>query len=132
MFSKSCEYGIRAVIYIAAKSKSNMRVSITDIAKATVAPKDFTAKILQDLGRRGIISSLKGPKGGFFIVKQRKPIYLYDIITAIDGDKIFKGCGLGLNECSENKPCPIHNRFKKIRNELKKVAENTSIQQLAG
>ncbi len=130
MFSKSCEYGIRAVIYIAAQSRRNKLAGVTQIAKATDAPKDFTAKILQDLSRRSIINSIKGRNGGFFIDKKRKPIYLYDIVTAIDGDKIFTSCGLGMKECSERKPCPIHNQFKKVRNDLSKMMKHSTVDDL--
>ncbi len=132
MFSKACEYGIRATLHIAKQSQSGNRVSLKDIAKAIDSPEAFTAKILQQLSRNGIIHSMKGPAGGFEIDrKELNKIKLSHIVTAIDGDSIYKGCGLGLKECNELRPCPVHDRFKAIRDDLKTMLETTGIKELA-
>ncbi len=118
MFSKTCEYAIRAVLFIAQKSKDGNKVSIKEIAKGINSPEYFIAKILQDLSRKKMIQSAKGPNGGFYLNKQSLKYSLADVVKTIDGDAIFSGCGLGLEHCSEARPCPIHNKFKKIRKEL--------------
>ncbi|GAA0189169.1 Rrf2 family transcriptional regulator [Fulvivirga kasyanovii] len=130
MFSKACEYGIRATIYIASRSRQGERAGIKDICKEIGAPEHFTAKILQNLSRMKIISSVKGPNGGFYLDEGAKNIKLIDVVRAIDGDKLFTGCGLGIKECSETKPCPIHNEFKAIRNSLQQMLERTSLTDL--
>lgn len=129
MFSKACEYGIRAVIIIEAHSKNGKKIGIKDICKGINAPEHFTAKILQNLSKLDIISSTKGPNGGFYI-EEGKDIKLMEIVLAIDGNKIITGCGLGIKECSELKPCPIHADFKKIRESLQQVLEKTSVKQV--
>src|SRR5687768_10513746 len=102
MFSKACEYAIRAVIYIAVQCNDDKRVSLKTIAKTINSPEAFTTKILQQLSRNDIITSIKGPSGGFYIEKQASPdIKLSQIVSAIDGDSIYRGCGLGLKTCSE-------------------------------
>ncbi|MBS1651573.1 MAG: Rrf2 family transcriptional regulator [Bacteroidetes bacterium] len=132
MFSKACEYAIRATIYIAQQSKADRRVGVKDIAKSIDSPEAFTAKILQQLSKGNIIDSSKGPSGGFSIDKKKlHAIKLGSIVKVIDGDSIYKGCGLGLKECSEIKPCPVHSKFKIVRNELKKMLENTSLSELS-
>jgi len=132
MFSKACEYGIRAAIYIALRSIEGQRSSLKDIAIQISSPEAFTAKILQQLVRSGIIQSAKGPAGGFEIPAERmEAIRLSHIVAAIDGDSIYKGCGLGLKECSEKKPCPMHHQFKEVREGLRKMLENTSIYELS-
>lgn len=132
MFSKSCEYAIKATIYIAVQSNQDNRVGLKDIAKEIASPEAFTAKILQQLSRNNIINSIKGPNGGFQIdKKEMTKIKLSQIVLAMDGDSIFKGCGLGFKECSEKKPCPVHEKFKVIRNELKNMLENTSVHELS-
>jgi len=132
MFSKACEYGIRAIIHIAVLSQDGKRVGLKEIAKKIDSPEAFTAKILQVLSKNDLIESTKGPTGGFEIsMQQMKKLKLSDVISAIDGDSIYKGCGLGMKECSEKHPCPMHDKFKKIRNELKKMLENTTIYTLA-
>lgn len=130
MFSKACEYGIRAVIYIVAKSQSGQKAGIRDICNEIGAPEHFTAKILQNLSRMGLISSVKGPNGGFYIEDDAKDIRLIDIVLAVDGHRLFTGCGLGIKECSEARPCPIHFEFKQLRDSLKEMLENTTVQQV--
>lgn len=132
MFSKACEYGIKATIYIALQSVQGTRVSLKDIALKIDSPEAFTAKILQQLARNNIIDSVKGPTGGFEIgIKEMEVLKLCSIVFAIDGDSIYKGCGLGLKNCNEEKPCPVHTRFKAIRDELKLMLETTTIKELA-
>jgi Rrf2 family protein len=128
MFSKACEYGIRAMLYIARTSKEGARVGIRDISKAIDSPEPFMAKILQDLSRKGLVLSIKGPNGGFYMDSSHLKISLADIVTAIDGDDLFNGCGLGLKACNEKKPCPIHYEFKALRSNLKVMLEATPLE----
>jgi len=131
MFSKACEYGIRASIYIALKSLDGDRVSLKEIAKEIDSPVAFTAKILQLLSKNGIVESVKGAAGGFEISKGRiSQIRFEDIVSAIDGNKVYEGCGLGLPKCNENKPCPAHDRFVAIRNALKEMLVSTSLYEM--
>ena len=132
MFSKACEYGIRAAIHISMQSMEGQRVNLQDIVREIGTPVAFTAKILQILAKNNIIESVKGPNGGFYIKKKRlSKIFLNEIVSAIDGQSIYQGCGLGLKECSEKFPCPLHDKFKKIRDRLKKMLENTSLYDLS-
>ncbi len=131
MFSKACEYGIRAVIYIWSQNNKGKKLGIKDISKEIDGPEFFTAKILQSLARQGIISSAKGPNGGFYIEKEQENLTLIDLVIAIDGDQIFTGCGLGLKQCSEESPCPIHHDFKSIRDQLGQMLRNKKIADLA-
>jgi Rrf2 family iron-sulfur cluster assembly transcriptional regulator len=131
MFSKACEYGIRASIFIAEQSLLDQKVSLKDIAKAIDSPEAYTSKILQQLSRNAIINSDKGPTGGFSMNKQELDmVKLSTIVTAIDGDGIYKGCGLGLKNCNEMMPCPAHNQFKIVREELRKMLETTLVKSL--
>lgn len=127
MLSKTCEYAVRAMIYIAQKSKDGDRVGIKEISKGIDAPEYFIAKILQDLSRKRLVQSLKGPTGGFYLDDKSLKRSLADIVKAVDGQQIFVGCGLGLKQCNEAKPCPIHFEFKKIRNEMYDMLENAKI-----
>lgn len=128
MFSKACEYGIRASTYIASQSIESRRVSLKEIAEEIDSPVAFTAKILQQLSRNEIVNSIKGAAGGFEIDKVKiDQIKLSEIVYAIDGDNVYMGCGLGLKQCNAKKPCPVHNKFVQIRSDLKNMLENTSL-----
>lgn len=132
MFSKACEYGIRAAVYIALQSLDGRRVSVSEIAEEIDSPIAFTAKILQQLNRNNIVHSVKGPTGGFEIDrKDMDTVKLSMIVKAIDGDKIYTGCGLGLKECNASKPCPLHDKFIDIRSNLRTMLISTSLFELA-
>ena len=132
MFSKACEYGIRAAVYVTLQSLEGRRVGVNEIAEEIDSPIAFTAKTLQQLTKNSIIHSVKGPNGGFEIAREdMDSAKLSMIVKAIDGDKIYTGCGLGLKECNAQKPCPLHDRFLDIRNNLRTMLESTSLFDLA-
>ncbi|RMG25187.1 MAG: Rrf2 family transcriptional regulator [Bacteroidetes bacterium] len=131
MFSKACEYGIRAAIFIALQSLQGRRVSLKSIAAEINSPEAFTAKILQQLVRSGLVESLRGPGGGFSIPGDRiAQIRLSEIVYAIDGDKLYEGCGLGLEQCDARYPCPLHDKFVEVRRDLRNMLEQTSLDEL--
>jgi Rrf2 family transcriptional regulator, iron-sulfur cluster assembly transcription factor len=132
MFSKACEYGIRAAIYIAQQSLLDRKVNLKEISEAIESPVAYTSKILQKLSRNSIINTDKGPTGGFSMDKFKlEKVKLSSIVFSIDGENIYHDCGLGLKKCNEKRPCPVHNQFKVIRDELKKMSDTTTIKSLA-
>jgi Rrf2 family transcriptional regulator, iron-sulfur cluster assembly transcription factor len=132
MFTKACEYGIRSTIFIALKSHRNERCGLHDIATEIDSPEAYTAKILQLLVHNGIIESSKGPGGGYFMSKwAAERVNLANIIEVYEGDWLGKRCGMGLSDCSEDHPCPIHYQFKPIRENLKNMLMQATIYNLA-
>jgi len=128
MFSKACEYAIRAMIYIAKNSMDNKRVNPKEISEEIDSPQAFTAKILQAPVKNNIVKSVKGAYGGFEIDKVNiSKITLADIVETIDGDEIYKGCGLGLQQCDEEYPCPLHDKFTEVRHDLRTMLESTTL-----
>lgn len=132
MFSKACEYAIKAVLHIAHTSRADKRVGVKAIAKAIDSPEAFTGKIMQQLSKSGIVKSIKGPSGGFWMgEEERQAANLRDIVTVIDGDKLYTECGLGLNQCNDKHPCPVHHDYKVIREALIKMHTETNVDDLA-
>lgn len=127
MFSKSCEYAIKAMIFVAQKSKDEDRVGVKEIAKGIDAPEHFIAKILQDLGKKKLIHSVKGPNGGFYMDSLNLKSSISDIVKAIDGDSLYKDCVIGLKACSEKNPCPVHFEYKEIKKNLISMLEENTI-----
>jgi Rrf2 family protein len=127
MFSKSCEYAIKAMIFVAQKSKAEARVGIKEIAKGTDSPEHFIAKIMQELGRKRLVQSIKGPNGGFYMTERDLQVSISDIVRAIDGDKLYLDCVLGLKACSEKNPCPVHFEYKEIKKNLIKMLDSNTI-----
>lgn len=132
MFSKACQYGIKAMIYIAKQSLDEKRVTVNAIKEQIDLPAAFTSKVLNSLTKEGIVRSSAGRSGGFFIeTGKMETIKMIDIVTAIDGDSLFTDCQLGLSQCSHKQPCPIHFEFVTIREQIKDKLNSITIRDLA-
>lgn len=131
MFSKSCTYALRAVLYTALEGSFDNKVGITQIANAIDVPKPFLGKLLQKLSKHEIISSAKGPKGGFYLSKESMKQSPLIIVKLMDGESIFNKCVLDLAECSDDNPCPFHEGFIPYRRKVFEHLENISIEEMA-
>jgi Rrf2 family transcriptional regulator, iron-sulfur cluster assembly transcription factor len=134
MLSNSCRYGIRAVIYLACQSLSNGMTGIKKISKDLDLPTPFLAKILQQLAKQKILSSSKGPHGGFALLMDPKKITLLDIVNSIDGKDVFTNCVMHNTSCDcvekDKKHCPLHEDYQKTRSELINLFSNKTIHDL--
>ncbi|WP_242920121.1 RrF2 family transcriptional regulator [Pontibacter liquoris] len=130
MLSKTTEYALRAIVYIALGDAAGNRPGVKEIAQELELPVHFMGKILQDLVRKGIIASAKGPRGGFFLHRPASEISILEVVREIDGLAAFTKCGMGLNQCSDIHPCPLHNDIKAYRDRLLKVYSVKTIQDL--
>lgn len=130
MLSYTCKTAVKAVIFLATKFETGEKTGIREIAEHIGASEHTVGKMLQTLVRQGVINSLKGPAGGFFIsaVQLEQPVI--DIVEAIDGKNIFKGCGLGLSRCSATHPCPIHNEYKEARDIIERIFKTKKLKDL--
>ncbi|MGV3538919.1 MAG: RrF2 family transcriptional regulator [Rufibacter sp.] len=130
MLSKTTEYALRAIVYIALSDAKGHRSGIKEIAKELELPTHFMGKILQDLVRKGVIASMKGPGGGFYLHRPASDISILEVVRTIDGLEAFKKCGMGMKECSDTHPCPLHNDIKQYRQQLLTTFNTKSIQTL--
>jgi Rrf2 family protein len=132
MLSNTSKYAIRAMIYLALNADRNSKIGIKKISGELGIPAPFLAKILQVLAKHKLLSSTKGPNGGFGLGKDPNKISLYEIVTVIDGNDIFDKCLISLRTCNEeNTPCPIHKSYEPLRLEIKKLFQQQLIGQLA-
>ena len=131
MFNKETEYALRGLIYIKLQNLKNRRPGTAEIAKEIDAPPFFTAKILQRLVRAGFLESLKGKGGGFYFDPGKPDLPLKTLITSTEGDRSFSGCGIGLKNCDENNPCPLHEKYAPIRDSINKLVSGETVQSLA-
>ena len=128
MLSQKSKYAITSILFIAAEiSEEKGLKGWKEIAESLKIPFAFTSKILQELAKKNIISSIKGPNGGFFLSKQNAQIPLIEIIELMGDGGYFRECGLGLTECSEEHPCPIHDIFKIGRDKLQLLFNTKTI-----
>lgn len=130
IFSRECEYALQAVLYLALKPVEEM-TSIRELTEKLDIPYHFLAKILQDLARKGLLRSLKGPTGGFTLGLPPKDITLFSIVEAIDGGEFKTKCVLGFAECSGKDPCAVHEQWAVIRDETYNMLVGKNIAQMA-
>lgn len=130
MLSYTCKTAIKAVIYLACKSKKGGKAGIKEVAENINGSEHTVGKILQNLARQGLVNSAKGPSGGFFVdkIQQNQPIS--NIVEIIEGKGVFKECGLGLGKCSGLHPCPIHNDYKEVRDRIEKLFRKKKVKDL--
>ena len=131
MFSNSSKYAIKAVLYLALNSDEEHKIMVKDIAEPVNVPQAYIAKLLQELSRQKLISSTKGPKGGFFLSEKDKSQPLKKIIHVLDGENRLTSCLLSLESCNDDKPCPLHEMAAPLRKMLLDSLENKSISELA-
>jgi Rrf2 family transcriptional regulator, iron-sulfur cluster assembly transcription factor len=134
MLSNSCRYGIRAVIYLASQPLTDGNTGIRKISKDLKLPTPFLAKILQQLAKQKILSSSKGPHGGFSLLKDPRKITLLDIVNTIDGNDFFTDCVMHNGSCEgvkkDRKHCPLHEDYEKTRKNLTELFSNRTIYDL--
>jgi len=145
MLSNASKYAIRSVLFLAENSSKKIKYGAKEIASELEIPLSFIAKILQKLAKSGVISSTKGPKGGFYMSPENLANNINSILEVIENEDIFEGCFLGLPRCSDENPCPIHHivapfkdalfeKFNKqtIADFAKEIKENGSYLSLKG
>lgn len=129
IFSKTCELGLQAVLFLSIKKKQKIYRAV-EIAEEMGSPKEYVAKVLQMLTVSGIVGSKKGKNGGFYLAKSPSKIKLIDIVEAIDGLEIFSSCVLGFKGCGKNEPCPVHDKWGKLRDDAYKMLSEETLEQL--
>jgi Rrf2 family protein len=131
MLGKTTEYAIRALVYIFIQNQNGKRPGFKEISRKIDSPEQFTAKVLQNLARSELISSMKGRGGGFFFDQPATPLTIYDVIKVMEGEKFFSKCGFGLNLCDGENPCPLHVDYLSLREGFFRLVNKETIQSLA-
>jgi len=131
MFSKTTEYAIRAIIFLSVKTDINKLKGLSDIAVELNFPEAFLGKVLQNLVRAGLIVSVKGPGGGFYINGNTLNITILDIVEILEGLNFLNKCGLGMHLCNKENPCPIHDEYKSVSENIRKALSYKSIKDIS-
>ena len=131
MFSNSCKYALKAVLYLAVNSDESNKILAKNISEPINVPQAYIAKLLQELSRHNIVSSTRGPNGGFYINAQNRETPLIDIITVIDGENRLNSCLLSVQNCNSEKPCPLHSFASPFRADLLENLKKNTIGDMA-
>ncbi len=104
---------------------------VKQIAAEEEIPSHFLAKILQQLARKGLLRSSKGPTGGFSLRVSADEVRLVDIVEALDGLGEYQKCASGLAECTDDMPCALHDSWKVLRSRIMDYLGRNTIADLA-
>ncbi len=130
IYSSACEYAIRALAFLATRP-TGQRVLARDVAEQENIPGPFLGKVFQTLVKGGLLHSTKGPGGGFALARNPEEITLYDIRAVVDGVNDLEECAVGLSDCSDDQPCPLHDSWKPIRTQIVDYLKSTTLREMA-
>lgn len=130
IYSSACSYAIRAMARLA-MVRPDGYVLLEELCAGTDLPKHFVAKIFQELVRRGLLTSAKGRGGGFALARPANKITLYDIVAIVDGVEELDHCVVGMARCDDEQPCPQHDQWKGIRNQLRRFLLETTLERMS-
>ena len=131
MLSNACKYAIRSVLYLSVNFTDNTKVGVKKIAEELKVPQPFLSKLLQQLTKNDLVSSSKGPAGGFYLSEKNLNNTVWDIIKCIDGTTKFDNCFMGLSSCNDLNPCPVHFTVAPFKQKLMIDFKDKSIQQFS-
>src|SRR5438045_9798290 len=107
IYSRSAEYAIRAFVHLA-QVPDGKYAMVKNVAEQEDIPAHFLAKILQQLARKGLLRSSKGPTGGFALRVDANEIRLLDIVEALDGLAPYQQFSSGVSQCYHDMHCYSH------------------------
>jgi Rrf2 family protein len=119
-------------VFIACKATVDNKISIKTVAEELDIPTPYLGKILQKLTKHNLIQSVKGPNGGFYLSQKGANITLIQIIEVMDGLEFFTSCGLGMKECSDTHPCPLHDDYKVFKDHLQGLFQRKTVADFVG
>ena len=130
LYSGACGYAIRALTHLAEQPGGEF-CQLREMALSAGIPPAFLGKILPDLVRAGLLRSSKGPRGGYALAARPGAITLLAIMEVVDGTTELERCASGLGACSDDQPCPQHERFKPLRQSIRRYLATTTVADMA-
>ena len=128
MISQTAEYALRAVLHLA-QHADDIPVSVDAVAEALEIPRNYLSKILHTLAKSGVLTSHRGPRGGFNLSVPSAELCLLDVINPFDRVSERRLCLLGRKECSDATPCPAHHRWRAVSDQVSDFFSDTTIEQ---
>jgi Rrf2 family protein len=129
MLSDTAEYALRAVLYIA-QHGGERSLRTEEIATPLGVPRNYLSKILNTLVKRRVLTSTRGPLGGFRLAVDPERLKLYPIVEPFDALQPKRNCLLGRPQCSDRNPCPAHHRWKGISDQIADFFRLTTVGEL--
>lgn len=127
MLSQTAIYAVRAMGYLASQPADDLILSST-IAKEMEIPANFLSKILNRLSQTGLIQSVRGRNGGVGLAKDPSTISIRDVVDLFMMVDDYQKCFLGLKQCDGS--CGLHLRWRIVSEQLEKMLDDTTVDQI--
>ncbi|HEX8907182.1 MAG TPA: Rrf2 family transcriptional regulator [Longimicrobiaceae bacterium] len=127
MLSSTADYALRAILLLA---RHEGAMNADEVARATGAPRNYMAKTLNALAKAGIVSSARGPRGGFTLACAPESLTIARVIDCFDEPRPQRRCLLGAAPCDPAHPCAAHGRWTEIRNARRTPLAHTTVAEL--
>jgi Rrf2 family protein len=129
MVSLTAEYALRAMLLLA-KPETTRALRADEIADATGAPRNYMAKVLNAIAKAGLVTSARGPTGGFTLAVPASEISLGRVIELFDTVPLNSRCMLGSGPCDPNHPCRAHDAWQAVNSARRSPFTHTTIADL--
>jgi Rrf2 family protein len=129
MFTQTAEYALRAVVSLADSSGEPMTTQ--QIASVTQVPLDYLSKVMQALGRGGLVESQRGKHGGFRLARPANRLTILDVLNAVDPLPRIRRCPLHLKGHARQL-CPLHRKLDDAVSSMEKAFADTKVSDLLG
>jgi len=130
ILSRSSVYAIRLIFSLLEKQPLSRFLRIKDAALELDVPYFQLAKVANVMISEKILTSSTGPNGGIDLGPNVNDLTLQDIITTFGDGDVFDSCILGLKECSDESPCPIHSAWSSVKGEIIDIFSNRTLGEL--
>ena len=128
--TRSGEYGLRGLLFLA-RQTSEKAVLISEVSRAQKIPESFLAKIFQRLSKAGLLKSVRGTGGGFYLGRPAGEITMREVIEVLEGPIAINRCLMRKTACDEEEECPLHEAWERAQQGLLEVLGNTTMEDLA-
>lgn len=127
VFSKSFGYALRGILYLAMVKDEKEKVQLDEIAEKLAVPRHFLGKVMKNLVKEGVVTSMRGPNGGFSINESTMETPLQKLISITGEVEEFNPCVLRLRRCNRQNPCPLHRQIESLRFQWQTLLASTTI-----
>lgn len=128
--SKVSDYGLRLVLTLSRRHESGDNYSARDLSRITGLPRPIASKVLKILAREGILSSARGVNGGYRLAREPGLISVGQVLRALEGPILIKGCLEEDSGCGNFEKCTIRFNWGRINNSVSQVLDSVSLPEL--
>ncbi len=129
--TRQADYGILLLAEMAAGAPGALHAA-SELAASTGLPVPMVSKTLKVLGRGGLLESVRGPRGGYRLVRPPDAISVADIVKALEGPIAMTTCAETKGgDCGFESKCRVHDNWLKLNRVVIGALSRLSLAEMA-